>query len=65
MVGFLDKDASRVGERLVNPSIVEPMIQLFEIAERYRAYRCCLFRKMAYGVPVQTLLDMKAMGRDG
>ena len=65
VVGFLDKDASRVGERLVNPSIIGTYDQLFEIAERYQVHTVavCLEDRRAV-LPVQTLLDMKAMGRD-
>ena len=64
VVGFLDKDASRVGERLVNPSI-GTYDRLFEIAERYQVHTVavCLEDRRAV-LPVQTLLDMKAMGRD-
>ena len=65
VVGFLDKDASRVGERIVNPSIIGTYDQLFEIAERYQVHTVavCLEDRRAV-LPVQTLLDMKAMGRD-
>ncbi|CAE6746982.1 TIGR03013 family XrtA/PEP-CTERM system glycosyltransferase [Nitrospira defluvii] len=65
VVGFLDKDASRVGERLVNPTIIGTYDQLFEIAERYQVHTVavCLEDRRAV-LPVQTLLDMKAMGRD-
>ena len=31
VVGFLDRDSTRVGERLVNPSIIGTLEQLFEI----------------------------------
>ena len=63
VVGFLDRDASRVGERLVNPSIIGTYDQLFEIAERYQVHTVGLEDRRAV-LPVQTLLDMKAMGRD-
>jgi len=65
VVGFLDKDGSRVGERLVNPCIIGTYDQLFEIAERYQVHTVavCLEDRRAV-LPVQTLLDMKAMGRD-
>ncbi len=65
VVGFLDKDATRIGERLVNPSIIGTYDQLFEIAERYQVHTVavCLEDRRAV-LPVQTLLDMKAMGRD-
>ena len=65
VVGFLDKDSARVGERLVNPSIIGTYDQLFEIAERYQVHTVavCLEDRRTV-LPVQTLLDMKAMGRD-
>ncbi|MBV6471711.1 MAG: hypothetical protein NBKEAIPA_03651 [Nitrospirae bacterium] len=65
VVGFLDKDATRIGERIVNPSIIGTYDQLFEIAERYQVHTVavCLEDRRAV-LPVQTLLDMKAMGRD-
>jgi sugar transferase (PEP-CTERM system associated) len=65
VVGFLDKDSTRVGERVVNPSIIGTYDQLFEIAERHQVHTVavCLEDRRAV-LPVQTLLDMKAMGRD-
>ena len=65
MVGFLDRESSRVGERLVNPGIVGTFEQLFEIVERYRVQTIavCLEDRRAV-LPVQTLLDFKAMGLD-
>src|SRR5574340_224178 len=65
VVGFLDKDTSRIGDRLVNPSIIGTYDQLFEIAELYQVHTVavCLEDRRAV-LPVQTLLDMKAMGRD-
>jgi sugar transferase (PEP-CTERM system associated) len=65
VVGFLDKDANRIGECLVQPRIIGTYDQLFEIAERYQVHTVavCLEDRRAV-LPVQTLLDMKAMGRD-
>jgi sugar transferase (PEP-CTERM system associated) len=65
VVGFLDKNSSRIGERVVNPSIIGTYDQLFEIAERHQVHTVavCLEDRRAV-LPVQTLLDMKAMGRD-
>ncbi|WP_447602462.1 TIGR03013 family XrtA/PEP-CTERM system glycosyltransferase [Nitrospira sp. Nam80] len=65
VVGFLDKDSARVGERVVNPRIIGTYDQLFEIAERYQIHTIavCLEDRRTV-LPVQTLLDMKAMGRD-
>lgn len=36
MVGFLDHDANRAGQHLINPGIIETYDQLFEVVERYR-----------------------------
>ncbi len=63
VVGFLDRDSARVGQRLVNPAIVGTFDQLFEIVE-YRqvgTIAVCLEDRRA-GLPVSTLLDLKAMG---
>jgi len=63
VVGFLDRDSSRVGERLVNPGIIGTFEQLFETVERHRVHTIavCLEDRRAV-LPVQTLLDFKAMG---
>jgi sugar transferase (PEP-CTERM system associated) len=63
VVGFLDREAGRVGERLVNPGIIGTYDQLFEIVERNRidTIAVCLEDRRAV-LPVQTLLDFKAMG---
>lgn len=65
VVGFLDQDSRRVGERLVNPGIIGTYDQLFEIVEHYgvRTIAICLEDRRAH-LPVQTLLDFKAMGLD-
>ena len=65
VVGFLDRDPSRVGERLVNPGVVGAFDQLFEVVERYKVHTIavCLEDRRA-GLPVETLLDFKAMGLD-
>jgi len=63
VVGFLDREPSRVGERLVNPGIVGTFEQLFEVVERYKVQTIavCLEDRRAV-LPVETLLDFKAMG---
>lgn len=65
VVGFLDRDSNRVGERLLNPGIIGTFEQLFEIVERYQVQTIavCLEDRRAV-LPVQTLLDFKAMGLD-
>lgn len=63
VVGFLDRDSNRVGERLVNPGIIGTFEQLFETVERHRVQTIavCLEDRRAV-LPLQTLLDFKAMG---
>ena len=65
VVGFLDNDASRIGERLVNPGIIGTYGQLFETVERYKVQTIavCLEDQRAVS-PVETLLDLKAVGLD-
>jgi len=65
VVGFLDREPNRVGERLVNPGIIGTFEQLFEIVERcqIQTIAVCLEDRRAV-LPVQTLLDFKAMGLD-
>jgi len=65
VVGFLDRDSIRMGERLVNPGIIGTYEELFEVVERYQVHTIavCLEDRRAV-LPVQTLLDMKAMGLD-
>ena len=63
VVGFLDKESSRVGERLVNPGIIGTFDQLFEVVERcnVQTIAVCLEDRRAI-LPVDTLLDFKTMG---
>lgn len=63
VVGFIDRDSSRVGERLVNPAIVGTFDNLFQIVEylRVSTIAVCLEDRRG-GLPVQTLLDLKALG---
>lgn len=65
IVGFLDKDPGRIGQRLGQPSIIGTYDQLFEIVESYNVHTIavCLEDRRAV-LPVQTLLDFKAMGID-
>ncbi len=65
VVGFLACDVSHVGQRLVNPSIIGTFEQLYEIVEQHSVGTiavCLEDRRM--GLPVLTLLDLKAMGLD-
>jgi sugar transferase (PEP-CTERM system associated) len=63
VIGFLGRDPERVGERLVNPAIIGTLDQLFETVERHGVgtIAVCLEDRRG-GLPVETLLDFKAMG---
>ncbi len=63
VIGFLDRDPTRVGERLVNPAIIGTFEQLFEIVERHdvRTIAICLDDRRI-GLPMETLLDFKSAG---
>ncbi len=65
VVGFLDHDPNRLHLRLTNPDVIGTYDQLFEIVEKYRvhAIAVCLEDRRSL-LPVQTLLDLKAMGLD-
>jgi sugar transferase (PEP-CTERM system associated) len=65
VIGFLAKDRERVGDCLVEPRVIGTFDQLFEVAERYQVdtIAVCLEDRRTV-LPVQTLLDMKAMGLD-
>lgn len=65
VVGFLDQSQERVGERLGNRGIIGTFDHLFEIVERYKVQTIavCLEDRRVH-LPVQTLLDFKAMGLD-
>jgi sugar transferase (PEP-CTERM system associated) len=63
VIGFLDQDRSRVGERLVNPGIIGVLDQLDEIVKRQRVdtIAVCMEDRRG-GLPLQALLDCKAKG---
>ena len=65
VIGFLAKDQSYVGECLVELRVIGTFDQLFEVTERYQidTIAVCLEDRRTV-LPVQTLLDMKAMGLD-
>ena len=65
IVGFLDGKTERVGERLVNPGIIGTYDQLAQLVERHRVNTIvvCL-EDLRSILPVQALLDCKAMGLD-
>ena len=63
VVGFLGADPSRVGRRIVGPYVIGTIDQLFETVERHQVHTVaiCLEDRRTV-LPVQTLLDFKAMG---
>lgn len=65
IVGFLDGKAERVGERLVHPGIIGTYDQLAQLVEQHRVDTIvvCLEDRRSI-LPVQSLLDCKAMGLD-
>ncbi len=65
IVGFLDKEPGRIGQRLGQSSIIGTYDQLFEIAESYNVHTIAVcLEDLRAVLPVQTLLDFKAMGID-
>jgi sugar transferase (PEP-CTERM system associated) len=65
IVGFLDAKAERIGERLVNPGIIGTYDQLAQLVEQHQVDTIvvCLEDRRST-LPVQSLLDCKAMGLD-
>ncbi|MDH4186410.1 MAG: TIGR03013 family PEP-CTERM/XrtA system glycosyltransferase [Nitrospira sp.] len=63
IVGFLDEKAERVGKRLVNPKIIGTYDQLTQIVEQHHVDTIvvCMEDRRLF-LPVQSLLDFKAMG---
>jgi len=65
VVGFLDGKAERVGERLVNPGIIGTYDQLAQVVELHHVNTIVVCLEDSRSIlPVQTLLDFKAMGLD-
>jgi sugar transferase (PEP-CTERM system associated) len=65
VVGFLDRDPAQIGQRPANLPILGTYGQMFELVERFDVHSVavCLEDRRAV-LPVQTLLDFKAMGID-
>ena len=65
IIGFLDGNAERVGEQLVKPGIIGTYDQLAQLVEQHRVDTIvvCLEDRRST-LPVQSLLDCKAMGLD-
>ena len=64
LVGFLEADSARIGERMVNPGIIGTFDQLPEVVDRYGigTIAVCISDRRGGRLPLQTLLDVKAMG---
>ena len=63
VIGFLDRDPTQVGKRLVNPSVIGTFDQLYEIVEHCRIDTVAVCLEDRRGeLPVTTLLDLKATG---
>ncbi len=65
VVGFLSGDPSRVGTRVVNPTVIGTVDQLFELSEHHQvqAIAVCLEDRRG-GMPLDALLDVKSMGME-
>ncbi len=63
IVGFLDKEPGRIGQLLGRRAVIGTYDRLFEIVESHNVHTIvvCLEDRRAV-LPVQTLLDFKAMG---
>jgi sugar transferase (PEP-CTERM system associated) len=65
IVGFLDAKGERVGERLVNPGIIGTYDQLAQVVEQHHVDTIVVCMEDRRSIlPVQALLDFKAMGLD-
>jgi len=63
IVGFLSRDAFRVGRRIVHPKVIGTIDTLYACVEQYAANAVAVCLEDPRGVmPVETLLDIKAMG---
>ena len=63
VVGFLDEDPRRVGERLVNPSIIGTIDELVDIVEKKQVNRVIVSLPDRRGrMPVDDLLQLRLQG---
>ena len=63
VVGFLSQNPSRVGNHIGNPTVIGTIERLFEIAEHRRVQTIAVcFEDRRGTMPLDTLLDVKAMG---
>ena len=65
LVGFLSLDPSRVNSQFINPKVIGTVDGLFELTEQYRVQTVAVcFEDRRGTMPMETLLDVKAMGVD-
>lgn len=63
VVGYLSQEPSRLGSKISNPTVIGSIDQLFEIAEQHRVQVIAVcFEDRRGKMPLDTLLDVKAMG---
>jgi sugar transferase (PEP-CTERM system associated) len=63
VVGVLSRDPSRVGVRVVNPTVIGTVDQLFELSEYHRVQSIAVYVEDRRGsMPLDVLLDVKSMG---
>ena len=63
IVGFLDEEPQRVGERIVNPAIIGTIDELVSIAKREQIHRIVVSMADRRGrLPVRELLDLRLQG---
>ncbi len=63
VVGFLSGDQARIGTRLVNPTIIGVVEQLFELSEQHQVQTIAVCVEDRRGsMPLDALLDAKSMG---
>ncbi len=65
VVGFLSGDPSRVGTRVVNPTVIGTVDQLFELSEHHQVQAIAVCGEdRRGGMPLDALLDVKSMGME-
>ncbi|MFH0810750.1 MAG: TIGR03013 family XrtA/PEP-CTERM system glycosyltransferase [Pseudomonadota bacterium] len=62
VAGFLTRDPSRVGQKVLSPSIIGTCDQVCQIAERCRADKVIIALRERRGLPVDDLLKCKMKG---
>ncbi|MFB3926460.1 MAG: TIGR03013 family XrtA/PEP-CTERM system glycosyltransferase [Syntrophales bacterium] len=63
VIGFISKSPERIGEKLVNPSIIGDQTQIVDIAVKNRVSRIVVaFEDRRAGFPLEQLLDCRMRG---